>query len=97
MDSDDFEEMLDLAKEFHELCIEYNVPEPVCEVVGNMMSKAAKIIELDNEALKEAENCVLNSVNAVEKFATELNAVRQENEQLKIFIEAIKNFPSFQC
>jgi len=97
MDSDDFEEILDLAKEFHRLCIEYHVPEPVCEVVGDMMSKAAKIIELDNETLKEAEKCVLNSVNVVERFATELNAVRQENEQLKIFIKAIQKFPSFQC
>jgi hypothetical protein len=97
MDEYDFDEMLDLAKEFHELCTEYNVPEPVCKIVADMMGKAAKIIEADSETLKQVENCVMKSVEAVEKMALELNIARQENEELKIFLEAVKKFPAFQC
>ena len=97
MDSFDFDEMLELAKEFHDLCIEYSVPEPVCVVVADMMAKAAKIIESDSQTLQEVENCVMKSVEAVEKIAMELEATRQENEQLKIFVAAVKKFPGFQC
>lgn len=94
---DEINIILDLACEFSKAIEKYNLPDDVSLLVAEIVAHCASVIKVTADDYNDVEKSLLLSADTIERLANKIRTLEDENKELKIFVEAAKKFPGFQC